>query len=166
MNPLYNIQPASIGDAPVIQQIAHTTWPATYGHILSNDQLAYMLDLIYSIRGIEQAFARGEHFVLLYDQQRAVGFASFGCIESPAVYKLFKLYILPSAQGTGAGKLLLDHVATTCQQAGAILLQLNVNRHNKAKDFYEKHGFAVAYEEDIDIGNGYLINDYVMEKPL
>jgi len=47
---------------------------------------------------------------------------------------------------------------------GASSLQLNVNRNNNAKVFYEKIGFAVIKEEDIDIGNGYLMNDYVMEK--
>ena len=49
---------------------------------------------------------------------------------------------------------------------GGVSLQLNVNRNNKAKEFYERQGFAVIKEEDIDIGNGYLMNDYVMEKVL
>ncbi|MEI9808163.1 MAG: hypothetical protein WDO16_09960 [Bacteroidota bacterium] len=39
-----------------------------------------------------------------------------------------------------------------------------MNRSNNAKLFYEKIGFIVIREEDIDIGNGYLMNDYVMEK--
>jgi ribosomal protein S18 acetylase RimI-like enzyme len=47
---------------------------------------------------------------------------------------------------------------------GATTLQLNVNRNNPAKIFYEKLGFAVLNEEDIDIGNGYFMNDYVMQK--
>ena len=49
---------------------------------------------------------------------------------------------------------------------GATVLQLNVNRHNTAKSFYEKLGFAVIKEEDIDIGSGYFMNDYIMEKRL
>ena len=50
-------------------------------------------------------------------------------------------------------------------EAGKETLDLNVNRHNKAKNFYEKMGFQVAYEEDIPIGK-YWMNDYVMRKIL
>jgi ribosomal protein S18 acetylase RimI-like enzyme len=45
-------------------------------------------------------------------------------------------------------------------------LQLQVNRFNKAKEFYEKLGFTVIKTADFDIGNGYFMNDYVMEKKL
>jgi ribosomal protein S18 acetylase RimI-like enzyme len=43
---------------------------------------------------------------------------------------------------------------------------VNVNRHNKALHFYEKYGFKIIREEDIDIGEGYFMNDYVMELKL
>jgi ribosomal protein S18 acetylase RimI-like enzyme len=39
---------------------------------------------------------------------------------------------------------------------------LNVNRNNKALGFYQKFGFVILREEDIDIGNGYFMNDYIM----
>jgi ribosomal protein S18 acetylase RimI-like enzyme len=42
-------------------------------------------------------------------------------------------------------------------------IELQVNRHNKAKDFYTKIGFTIKEEKDFDIGNGYFMNDYVME---
>jgi len=45
-------------------------------------------------------------------------------------------------------------------------LLLNVNRQNKARFFYEKLGFKIAYSEDIEIGNGYLMNDFVMVKDI
>jgi hypothetical protein len=41
-----------------------------------------------------------------------------------------------------------------------------VNRYNKAKDFYEKAGFKIIETVDIEIGNGFYMNDYVMELPL
>jgi ribosomal protein S18 acetylase RimI-like enzyme len=53
---------------------------------------------------------------------------------------------------------------TAIKQKGATSLLLNVNRNNPTKGFYEKLGFTVIKEEDIDIGNGYFMNDYVMEK--
>ena len=60
----------------------------------------------------------------------------------------------------------MDEIEKTIIQRGAVSLLLNVNRQNKAKFFYEKLGFTVIKEEDIDIGNGYFMNDYVMEKRL
>jgi diamine N-acetyltransferase len=47
---------------------------------------------------------------------------------------------------------------------GATRLRLNVNRFNKAVGFYENFGFRVIGQEDIDIGQGYFMNDYIMEK--
>jgi hypothetical protein len=60
----------------------------------------------------------------------------------------------------------VEEIGKELQSAGAVLLYLNVNRHNKARLFYEKLGFIIAREEDNDIGNGFYMNDYVMEKKL
>ena len=107
----------------------------------------------------------GHQFILLYEDHLPVGFASFSEIAQD-VYKLQKLYVLPQLQGRGAGKLMIDHIVHRIRVAGARTLRLNVNRYNKARAFYEKLGFEVRGEEDIDIGGGYYMNDYIMEKPL
>lgn len=74
--------------------------------------------------------------------------------------------MLPEQQGLGTGKMLLEYVINKAKGAGASLLELNVNRNNKAKSFYEKNGFIVFRQEDIDIDNGYFMNDYVMRLEL
>ena len=74
-----------------------------------------------------------------------------------------KLYIDPGQQGKGIGKILLDHVLTDIKPKGAGNLELNVNRHNKARQFYEKIGFVIT---KVDIGKGYFMNDYVMNLSL
>ena len=79
------------------------------------------------------------------------------------LYKLHKIYALPDQQGKGIGKFIINYISGEIKPIGATALQLNVNRYNKAKGFYEKLGFKVIGEEDIDIGNGYLMNDYIME---
>ena len=50
------------------------------------------------------------------------------------------------------------------QKASSLFLQ--VNRYNKSKTFYEKLGFTEVAFINLDIGNGYFMNDYVMEKKL
>ncbi len=165
MTSTVNIRTGISADIPFIQGVAVGTWPATYGKILKEDQLDYMLGLFYSESALQEQMNNGHTFLIAEAGDNAIGFASFNLIDT-AVYKLQKLYLLPVAQGTGAGKLLLNEVIERIKAKGCKKLHLNVNRYNNAKGFYEKMGFAVISEEDIAIGNGYFMNDFVMELPL
>ena len=122
-----------------------------------------MLNLMYSEKALQEQMQHNHEFIVAYDGVEPIGFASYSLIE-PAVFKLHKIYVLPSQQGRGTGRFIIDHLIKLMKQKGANSLQLNVNRQNNAKDFYEKLGFVVIKEEDIDIGSGYFMNDYVMEK--
>lgn len=153
-------------DIPVIQQIAQATWPATYGAILSPEQLTFMLSSMYSNTTLQEQMANGHCFILAYQEDMAIGFAGFSPGSPPDTYQLQKLYVLPTIQGSGAGRALLTEVMQHCRQAGATVLRLNVNRFNKARLFYEKHGFAIIQEADIAIGHGYFMNDFIMERSL
>lgn len=159
------IRPASFEDIPFIRDIAFKTWPVAYGSILSNEQLDYMLDKLYSTSSLEAQMKDHHYFFLALLNYEAVGFASFSKMEGH-IYKLQKLYVLPGTQKTGTGLALLKIVETTAKSMGCERLQLNVNRNNKAKSFYEKNNFSVIRDEDIDIGSGYFMNDFIMEKRL
>jgi GNAT superfamily N-acetyltransferase len=106
-----------------------------------------------------------QRFFLCYDGDEAVGFAAFG-EKNDHDWHLHKIYILPGRQGKGIGRFIIEKITETIQPLGARALQLNVNRYNKAKDFYERIGFTVLRAEDIDIGSGYFMNDYIMELKL
>jgi RsiW-degrading membrane proteinase PrsW (M82 family)/ribosomal protein S18 acetylase RimI-like enzyme len=152
-------------DIPLIRDMACKIWPVTYGGILTKDQLGYMLDLLYSEKKLGEDMEKGIQFAMLYDGVEPIGFASIGMTE-PQVYKLHKLYVMPSYQGKGAGKFIINELINVIKRKGAATLLLNVNRNNPAKSFYENLGFTVIKEEDVDIGNGYFMNDYVMEKKI
>jgi RsiW-degrading membrane proteinase PrsW (M82 family)/ribosomal protein S18 acetylase RimI-like enzyme len=158
---LMKIRKATVQDIPTIQQLAYDSWPATYGSILSAEQIEYMLSSLYSSGTIEKDMQQNE-FILVYDGTVPVGFAAFGRI-APDTAKLHKIYFLPQMQGKGFGKLTLQQIVVALKKKGIQFLHLNVNRYNPAKSFYEKVGFQIIREEDIDIGNGYFMNDYVME---
>jgi ribosomal protein S18 acetylase RimI-like enzyme len=70
---------------------------------------------------------------------------------------------LPKQQGKSFGKILLNEVISYCRAKGGKSIILNVNRHNKARFFYEKCSFRIIKEVDISIGDDYFMNDYVME---
>lgn len=158
------ITPAAICDIKVIQSLAADTWPDAYSHIISGEQMEYMLDLMYSERSLEQQFAQGHNFLLAKENEEPVAFASYGKTDKPGVYKLHKLYALPSQQGKGVGKKLIEYIIEDIKKQNAIALQLQVNRQNVAVKFYERLGFIIIKEDDFDIGGGYFMNDYIMEK--
>jgi len=164
---MFTIRKATSADADQIVKIAHQTWWPTYSQILSTEQITYMLSAIYlSDKVAEQIDTQSQLYILLEEDGQPVAFASYSVREEDAdVYKLQKLYCHPTTQGKGYGKALIEHVINEVRQAGKKTLDLNVNRGNNAKAFYEKMGFVIAYEEDIPIGP-YWMNDYVMRKAL
>lgn len=103
-------------------------------------------------------------FVVLVAGGNPIGFASVAH-DSPGCSKLHKIYVLPSTQGTGAGKFLLSAMEDLVKAEGTTRMILNVNRYNKARSFYEKMGYRVIRDEDVPIGP-YWMNDYVLEKEL
>jgi ribosomal protein S18 acetylase RimI-like enzyme len=124
-----------------------------------------MLELMYSEASLQKQMSEGHQFIIVYDKDAPVGFASYSEI-TPTIFKLHKLYILPQHHGGGKGRFVIEHIKKDILTKGAKALQLNVNRNNIAKTFYEKLGFKVIRSEDFDIGNGFYMNDYVMEKKL
>jgi len=156
-----NLKNATVEDIPLIQSIAEQTWRPTYGHILTEEQTLFMLDMMYSSESLTRQFETNT-FIFAYEDETPLGFAGFEP-KDDAVMKLHKLYMLPAAQGKGIGKLLIQEVAKYAKQQGLKFVHLNVNRNNKAIGFYEKQGFKIIKEEDINIGNDYWMNDYVMQ---
>ena len=150
-------------DIPLIRDLTMKIWPQTYSTILSAPQIDYMLKMIYSEDSLQQQMKENHEFIIVSDGKEPAGFASFSLAE-PGVYKLHKIYVMPQKQGKGTGKFVIGEIIKAIIRKGGTALRLNVNRNNKAIEFYEKLGFTVIKEEDIDIGNGYLMNDYVMER--
>jgi diamine N-acetyltransferase len=158
------IRNAGIADIPVIRVLAEDTWWPTYRPILADDQIRYMLDLIYSTEALTAVMTQGtQHFILLLDDQGAQGFAAYGPRPDEPVYKLHKLYVRPGNQGKGYGRMLLEEVLQRAKNQNINTLDLNVNKYNPARSFYEKVGFSILREEDIAIGP-YWMNDYVMRR--
>ncbi len=164
---MMQIRRAALEDFEIIYNLAINTWHVTYEKILSAEQMDYMLDMMYSLEAVtDQILVKGHHFILLSEDDKYLGFASYELNYLSGVTKLHKLYVLPETQGRGAGRLLMAEIEKTAKKNGNTTLSLNVNRYNNAINFYLKNGYTKVKEEDINIGNGYLMEDYVMEKPL
>jgi GNAT superfamily N-acetyltransferase len=172
------ITPAGLNDRDFIRSVSERTWPSTYGHIISQEQIDFMLDWMYSDASLEKQMNTGCAFYIASiknedGQLDAVGFCSVSPddeeenintekVEGAKAHKLNKLYVLPSAQGTGSGKALLNKSIEVAKAAGSSSLFLQVNKLNTAFTFYLKHGFVKEAEFKFDIGNGFFMDDYVM----
>ena len=163
---MITITEATLNDIKLIQEIAHTTWPITYGAILSKEQLDYMLDLIYSDEALTNQYNKKEQlFYLISEDATNLGFIGIEHqYKGEAITKIHKIYLMPETQGKGIGKKVVDEIEKLALENNSKALLLNVNRFNTALGFYKKIGFEVAEEVNIEIGNGYLMEDYVMEK--
>jgi diamine N-acetyltransferase len=161
-----HIQRATINDIKTIREITFKSWPQTYASILTASQIEYMLELMYSETELTKQIQQKDHsFIIVYEKNMPLAFASFSEIAQ-AIWKLHKIYILPEMQGRGIGRFIIQYIIQEIIPTGATALQLNVNRQNTAKIFYEKMDFKIIRQEDIPIGNGYFMNDFIMEKQL
>jgi ribosomal protein S18 acetylase RimI-like enzyme len=164
---MIELRRANEADIPVIQNIAKITWQPTYVPLIGQTQVDYMLDKMYSKGALLEQLSEGHVFLIAELGMKEVGFASYSIIDDDNHgYKLHKIYVLPEVHGKGVGKFLINEVVDQIRAAGGKTLSLNVNRDNKAKDFYERGGFKVKETVDIEIGNGFFMNDYIMEKPI
>lgn len=161
---MITLRKAKETDLEIIRDIAAATWPSTYLDIIGQAQIDYMLDKMYNKGELLKQLMEGHIFLIAEEGENQFGFAGYSITgHEERVYKLHKLYVLPSAHGKGVGKILINEVFNQVKDAGASALQLNVNKYNKAKDFYIKGGFTIKESVKLDIGEGYFMDDYVME---
>jgi len=159
------IRLASLEDLPVIHPLAEEIWWPTYRDILKSEQIRFMLDNMYSIDALKKQQAVGTEFLLAERDTKEVAFAGYSYKEENDKLSIHKLYVHPSEQGKGTGKSLIHHIELTAKNLGIGILELNVNRHNKALNFYKKLGFEIFKEEDIPYYQ-YWMNDFILQKRL
>lgn len=157
-----NIIRANEDDRPAIEQMAQRSWRAGYADVLSAEQINFMLHKSYSQDGLLDAMRADHIFYLGFQESEPVGFIALAR-KSSTILRIEKLYLVPEVQGKGYGKYFIDFASTQAQEAGMEIVELNVNRKNKAYFFYLKQGFEVIEEVDIPY-YGFILDDYVMQK--
>jgi GNAT superfamily N-acetyltransferase len=153
-------------EAEALAELAARIWRHNYPGIISAAQIEYMLAQRYHPPLIRQTLARGDHWDVIRAEGWLVAFAHSFPLEGGAV-KLDKLYVDPAWQRRGLGALLVERVEARARARGRSHLLLRVNRRNaQAIAAYGKYGFVIVREVVEDIGGGFVMDDYVMLKPL
>lgn len=151
-----------------IQVLSDIIWPVTFKEILSQEQIVYMMNMMYSTASLEKQMNElNHHYLLAEEDGEYLGYVSYELnYKGTPATKVHKIYVLPSTQGKGVGRLFIDTVSEIAKKNNNTTLSLNVNRFNKAIDFYKRVGFEFHTSENIDIGNGFVMEDYIMNKEL
>ena len=161
------IRDASIADIPLLRALAHRIWRVCYPAIISAEQIEFMLEWMYSEDQIRCEIETGVVWeVVELGDQGPIGFISYQ-LEPDTRVKLNKLYVLPDYQRKGIGARALNHVMESAAKLGGKAVWMQVNKNNRpAVAAYQKAGFVIYEEAVFDIGGGFVMDDYLMSKPV
>ena len=147
----------------IVKDLAYRIWPLTYGEIISKEQMNYMLNWMYSIQTLETNFNKNHTYFCIASNGIDVGFMDIETDHPNAGnMKIHKIYVLHEQHGKGYGYKLMQEARDFAKENQMNSMTLQVNRNNKAVEFYKKFGFEIIDEQDFDIGNGYYMNDFIM----
>jgi len=161
------IVPAGPEHLQGIAQLARKIWMDHYPGIISVDQINYMLERDYADQVLLRSLENGTFFYRLLIEDNLRGFAAWSRTPVPGEGKLHKIYLDVSLHGKGLGSRLLRHVENACgkQQIERLILQVNRQNH-KAIAAYQGNGYQVETACVVDIGQGFVMDDYLMAKHL
>jgi GNAT superfamily N-acetyltransferase len=164
---LASVVPATLNDLEDIRDLATLIWNIHYPGIITQAQIDYMLERDYSTDQLRLELSSGVMIDKLMLQDKMEGFAAYGQHEDPATIKLHKIYIHPDRHQLGLGSLMLSHVEQRSIHLGfkRIILQVNKSNH-KAIRSYTRNGYHEHESVTVDIGEGFVMDDYIMAKEL
>lgn len=149
-------------EIPIVQQLAREIWDEHYIKILSQEQIDYMLNLFYSDEKIRAEIEEGISWEMLMDKDNPVGYLVCK-FEEEKLY-ISKIYLKAETRGKGFGKLLLNRAIELAKLNHKKYIYLNVNKENTGSiGFYKRNGFKKIDEGVFDIGNGYVMDDFILE---
>lgn len=154
-------------DIPLIQDLAKRSWENAYAEILSQEQMHYMLTTMYSEAQLSEHLQNPNyHYYLVFDEvlNSFDGFLGYENHYEENTTKLHRIYLVPESKGKGLGKKTLGFLNEKVKESGDLRIILNVNKHNSAQQFYISQGYKVYDDGVFDIGNGFVMDDFLMEK--
>lgn len=158
------IREATLKDAAEIGRLARRIWPVCYRDIISTEQIDYMLDQRFGAETLVEALENPA--ITYWVAELDCKLVGYGSVEQPQTggrAKIQQVYLLPSVQGIGVGRRLLEQMILHVREQGGVEVWLTVNRKNDhAIEFYRRQGFVVERELVTDIGRGFVMNDFVM----
>lgn len=148
--------------------MADTVWHEWFSSIISAEQIDYMLKKFQSFASIKNQIQNQEYeYYFLNAGGTNVGYIGIHPDEENKKLFLSKIYILQSFRGNRYASEAFEFLEGICQGMGFEAIWLTVNKHNdNALHVYSKRGFENIRSEVTDIGSGFVMDDYIMEKKI
>jgi len=146
-----------------LSAFAEPIWFEHYTPIIGEQQVKYMLDKFQSEKAIKSQLEDGYQYFLVKTDSELAGYFALQFRENESLF-ISKFYLSGATRGKGIGKLMLKHITKMAKEAGSKTLDLTVNKYNPAYEIYLKLGFTNQGSAKFDIGNGYVMDDYLMSK--
>ena len=145
-----------------LSAVADDIWHQHFTPIIGEAQVDYMLEKFLSPEAlVEQINSGYEYFLFSYEYTFA-GFA--GIHEENGNLFLSKLYVHEDFRGKGIASYMFQKFIEICKTRKLKKIWLTCNRHNtNTLAIYEHLGFKKVREQVADIGNGFVMDDYIME---
>ena len=148
-----------------IEELASIIWNEHYIPIIGKAQVDYMLNKFQNVESMSQQIKVGYSYFTINYEGIAVGYLAYK-IESSDLF-LSKIYILKEYRGKGFGRKAMLFITNQALNNNCKSISLTVNKNNtNSINAYQKVGFNKVEELVIDIGNGFVMDDFKMVKDL
>ena len=155
----------SPADIDSVVTLAQDIWRQHFPPIIGMSQVEYMLEKFQSTEAIVLQLQNGTEYFFATLDNEPVGYTALVPDMVNSKMMISKLYVRQSSRGIGIGSRLLGFIEGRCRKKGLDKLWLTVNRFNYDPiGWYLGKGFVIADEVKMDIGSGYIMDDYIMEK--
>jgi ribosomal protein S18 acetylase RimI-like enzyme len=153
-------------DIQIVVNLASEIWTEHYTAIIGAEQVEYMLKHFHAQENIiEQIQQQNYLYFLIKSEQRMIGYFAFKMSDNELF--LSKIYILSNQRGSGIGKAAFEFIKDIASNNNISKISLTVNKHNNDSiAAYAKLGFIKIGEKCVDIGQGYKMDDFVMQLDL
>jgi diamine N-acetyltransferase len=148
-----------------LAEIANIIWNEYFPSIIGQVQVDYMVEKFQSVSAFKKQIAEGYKYFWVIEEDERIGYV--GLLSRPDIpsMQISKFYLLKNWRGKGFARQIVDDISTLASTTNLNRLYLTVNKYNKSTiDVYLKLGFKKKSDLVIDIGNGFIMDDYEMEK--
>ena len=153
-------------DIAAVASLAREIWYEFYVPLIGRAQVDYMVSKFQSAAAMAAQIRDGYEYFLVQRDRANIGYCAL--LENPAERAVFisKFYLHRDARGSGTGRACMEFIEQLARRRGLVLLWLTVNKGNPSVNAYKRLGFQIAADLVMDIGGGFVMDDYRMEKPL
>jgi ribosomal protein S18 acetylase RimI-like enzyme len=165
MENILKVESSSQVDA--VAKLAREIWEQHFTPIIGHAQVEYMLNKFQSSKAIVSQLDEGWEYYLVMREKEYVGYTGLVPNVLDSKMLISKIYVKNSVRGSGVGNQLLDFIEETSRARNFNTVWLTVNRFNDSTvKWYFRHGFITVEEIKKDIGGGFFMDDFIMEKKI